>query len=156
MHTDLYPGRYPAVVASYDPASRTCGVLIPGITDGGDAPLTAEIEYPIGDKSRTGANATELEILPGDTVWVCFLAGDPRYPIITGYRCPRAGNAVGIRAMHHAAIHLTADGEMVLTATTISLNGVVQISGGGVTHDGVNIGKTHVHTETGGDTQVPH
>lgn len=90
MEYGLMHGRYPAIVRTYDQARRTCRIDIPGLTDGGDTLPEAEIEYPIGDKSRSGAFATEIEILPGDTVWVAFIGGDPRYPIITGYRNPQS------------------------------------------------------------------
>ena len=70
MDYGLMPGRYPAIVKSYNQARRTCRIEIPGLTDGGDVLPEAEIEYPIGDKSRVGANETEIEITPGDTVWV--------------------------------------------------------------------------------------
>lgn len=94
-------GRYPAIVRSYDQARRTCRIEIPGITDGGDVLPEAEIEYPVGDKARAGQYETELEILPGDTVWVAFIGGDPRYPIITGYRNPQVGNSKDWRRYHH-------------------------------------------------------
>jgi hypothetical protein len=103
------PGRYPAIVRSYDQARRTCRVEIPGLTDGGDVLPEAEIEYPIGDKSRTGKWETEIEILPGDTVWVSFIGGDARYPIITGWRNPQVGNSLDWRRWHHANIESEAD-----------------------------------------------
>lgn len=102
-------GRYPAIVRSYDQARRTCRVEIPGLTDGADVLPEAEIEYPIGDKSRNGTNPTEIEITAGDTVWISFIGGDPRYPIITGYRNPRTGNSVNWRRFHHANIELLGD-----------------------------------------------
>lgn len=114
MDYGLMPGRYPAIVRSYNQARRTCRVEIPGLTDGADVLPEAEIEYPIGDKSRAGANTTEIEMLAGDTVWIAFLAGDPRYPIITGYRNPQAGNSADWRRWHHANIELIADAEMRL------------------------------------------
>ena len=114
MEYGLMPGRYPAIVKTYNQARRTCRVEIPGLTDGGDVLPEAEIEYPIGDKSRAGTNATEIEITPGDTVWVAFIGGDPRYPIITGYRNPQAGNSADWRRWHHANIELIADAEMRL------------------------------------------
>ena len=114
MEYGLMPGRYPAIVKTYNQARRTCRVEIPGLTDGGDVLPEAEIEYPIGDKSRAGANTTEIEITPGDTVWVAFIGGDPRYPIITGYRNPQAGNSADWRRWHHANIELIADAEMRL------------------------------------------
>lgn len=114
MEYGLMPGRYPAIVKTYSQARRTCRVEIPGLTDGGDVLPEAEIEYPIGDKSRAGANTTEIEITPGDTVWVAFIGGDPRYPIITGYRNPQSGNSADWRRWHHANIELIADAEMRL------------------------------------------
>ena len=112
MEYGLMPGRYPAIVKTYSQARRTCRVEIPGLTDGGDVLPEAEIEYPIGDKSRAGTNTTEIEITPGDTVWVAFIGGDPRYPIITGYRNPQSGNSADWRRWHHANIELIADAEM--------------------------------------------
>lgn len=116
MDYGLMPGRYPAIVRTYNQARRTCRVEIPGLTDGADVLPEAEIEYPIGDKSREGANTTEIEILAGDTVWVAFVGGDPRYPIITGYRNPQAGNSTGWRRWHHANMELLADALMNLIA----------------------------------------
>ena len=114
MDYGLMPGRYPAIVKTYNQARRTCRIEIPGLTDGGDVLPEAEIEYPIGDKSRAGTNTTEIEITPGDTVWVAFIGGDPRYPIITGYRNPQSGNSADWRRWHHANIELIADAEMRL------------------------------------------
>ncbi len=131
MEYGLMPGRYPAIVKTYNQARRTCRVEIPGLTDGGDVLPEAEIEYPIGDKSRAGTNATEIEITPGDTVWVAFIGGDPRYPIITGYRNPQAGNSADWRRWHHANMELLADGtmrlavgpsEIILTPSGIVIN----------------------------------
>lgn len=82
MTYGLMQGRYPAIVRSYDQARRTCRVEIPGLTDGADTLPEAEIEYPVGDKAAHGQYPTEIEILPGDTVWIAFIGGDPRYPII--------------------------------------------------------------------------
>ena len=114
MEYGLMPGRYPAIVKTYNQARRTCRIEIPGLTDGGDVLPEAEIEYPIGDKSRAGTSTTEIEITPGDTVWVAFIGGDPRYPIITGYRNPQSGNSADWRRWHHANIELIADAEMRL------------------------------------------
>ena len=131
MEYGLMPGRYPAIVKTYSQARRTCRVEIPGLTDGGDVLPEAEIEYPIGDKSRAGTNTTEIEITPGDTVWVAFIGGDPRYPIITGYRNPQSGNSADWRRWHHANMELLADGtmrlavgpsEIILTPSGIVIN----------------------------------
>lgn len=143
----LMPGRYPAVVVSYDWQKRTCRIEIPGLTDGGDVMPEAEIEYPIGDKSRTGDYATEIEISPGDTVWVAFIGGDPRYPVITGYRNPHAGNSGDWRRWHHKNIELSADTNIVIQAggsVTIKA-GSVLIESDSLTHNGVNVGDTHIH-----------
>lgn len=143
----LMPGRYPAVVVSYDWQKRTCRIEIPGLTDGGDVMPEAEIEYPIGDKSRLGDYATEIEISPGDTVWVAFIGGDPRYPVITGYRNPHAGNSGDWRRWHHKNIELSADTNIVIQAggsVTIKA-GSVLIESDSLTHNGVNVGDTHVH-----------
>lgn len=122
----LMPGRYPAVVKEYLKDRRTCRVEIPGLTDGADVFPEAEIEYPIGDKSKSGAHFTEIEIVAGDTVWIAFIGGDPRYPIITGWRNPQTGNGVDWRRWHHANMELLADqlmklisgGDMLLKSAT--------------------------------------
>lgn len=103
------PGRYPAVVKSYDAAKRTCRVEVPGLSDGSDTYPEAEIEYPIGDKSKTGDKATEIVIAAGEMVWVAFIGGDPRHPIITGYRNPQSGNGTDWRRFHHKNLELIAD-----------------------------------------------
>jgi len=157
---EIYPGRYPAIVASYDGPSRTCRVKIPGITDGGDVMPVAEIEYPIGDRSK-GLHQTEIEILAGDSVWVSFIGGDPRYPIITGWRNPGTGNSTEWRRFHHANIEITADGifrinadKFELNATTsavinsanATVNAPTAINGGSLTHNGTNVGDSHTHS----------
>ena len=111
----LLTGKWPAVIISYDADSRTCVVSIPGQTDGAESGLVAEIEYPIGDKSRH-ATMTEIEILPGDKVWVEFIQGDPRYPLITGWRNPTRGNSKDWRRWHHANVEILADRQMRLIA----------------------------------------
>lgn len=112
------PGKYPAVVADYDQVTRTCKVSIPGITDGGDTLLIAEILYPLGDKSliSEGKISSEIEILVGDLIWVEFIGGDPRYPLIVGYRNPNTGNSANWRRWHHANIESVANGVMLHTA----------------------------------------
>lgn len=147
------PGRYPAVVKTYDQGSRACGVEIPGLTDGSDVLLNAEIEYPIGEKSRSGDYTTEIEILPGDTVWISFIGGDCRYPIITGWRNPKSGNSVDWRRWHHANMELIADGMLRINATTVEINadnviinGNTKITGDMLTHNNVNVGDDHKHS----------
>ena len=104
-----YPGKYPATVKSYDKVKRLCRVEIPGITDKGDVLPLAEIHYPIGDKSKDGTYDTEIEILAGDTVWVEFIGGDARYPLVTGYRNPQTGNGIDWRRFHHKNMQWVAD-----------------------------------------------
>jgi len=57
---------------------------------------------------------TEIEICPSDTVWVTFIGGDARYPLIVGYRNPRAGNHADWRRWHHKNIEIIADDELRL------------------------------------------
>lgn len=175
MEVNLMPGRYPAAVISYDPDTRTCRVDIPGITSNGDAYPTAEIEYPIGDKARQSDehHSTELEILPNDTVWVAFIGGDPRYPIITGYRNPQAGNSIDWRRYHHANIEMTADNVLRLNAATVeinadtvtingdtaTINGNLGVYGDTLTHNDTSISNTHTHSDVqpgSGNTGAPN
>lgn len=98
-------GKWPGIVREYDRARREIRVEIPGITDGAEVLPLAQIEYPIGDKSPH----TEIRILVGDAVWLEFECGDPRYPIITGWRCPNTGNSTMFRRWHHENIESDAD-----------------------------------------------
>jgi hypothetical protein len=181
---NTYPGFRPAVVRTYDAASRTARVEIPGITDGAEKLPEAAIAYPLGDKSKDGPHATEIEIVAGDPVWVFFENGDPRFPVIAFYRNPSVGNAVGTRRYHHenmdlladtamklisnGTIQMEADGAMTLKATTLNLEattvnikGNTAISGGTLTHAPAggaakNIGGTHTHPVSGSTTDVPN
>lgn len=103
----------PGFVESYDDALRLCRVRIPGITDGCEVLPLAMLSYPIGDKSEH----TEIRILAGDRVWLDFVNGDPRYPIITGFRPKETDNAIAWRRWHHDNIELQADTDMRLLAT---------------------------------------
>lgn len=85
--------------ASKSPASRTGPIRSP----------RPKFEYKAGDKAAHGQYPTEIEILPGDTVWIAFIGGDPRYPIITGSRNPQAGNSVDWRRYHHKNYELICD-----------------------------------------------
>jgi len=173
MHSEVgrMQGRYPAIVKSYDQTTRQCRVSIEGVTNGGDILPLAEIEYPIGDKSLNGGNATEIEILPNDTVWVAFIGGDPRYPIITGYRNPQAGNSADWRTWHHKNIELIAvevmrliSDETEVNATTLTINANVVINGdiestGTMTNNGKDVGSSHTHggVQSGGsNTSTPN
>jgi hypothetical protein len=197
------PGKLPAVVASYDKKRRECRVHIPGLTDGTGPGISAEIEYPIGDKSKAGEFSTDILILAGDTVWVEFECGDARYPIITGFRNPRVGNGTDWRRFHQDNIELLAvklmqfiaGGNVLIESTganitikspslvtieaplthikgaltvddlitgtggiSVSGGGGAAISGGTLTHNGVNVGSDHTHTEQGdgADVSPPH
>lgn len=110
------PGKLPAVVASYDKNRRECRVHIPGLTDGSGPGMLAEIEYPIGDKSRAGEFCTDILIQSGDMIWCEFEGGDSRYPIITGFRNPRVGNGTDWRRFHQANMELLATQLMQLIA----------------------------------------
>lgn len=130
----MLPSRVPGIIAAYDGPTRTCRVEAPGITDGAPEFPIAEIEFPIGDKSK-GAYPTEIEILPGDLVWLAFENGDPRFPIITGWRNARSGNSDGTRRWHHANIELHADTQvhviagdnMVIDTKTLTINASTEI-----------------------------
>lgn len=101
-------GKWPGIIRKFDTVARQYRVEIPGVTDGADVLPLAEMEYPIGDKSKHEKFATEIEILEGDKVWLEFERGDPRYPIITGYRNDRSVNSTEWRRWHHANIELNA------------------------------------------------
>lgn len=147
--------RYPAVVKSVDRPRREVRVDIPGFTDGGDQFPIAEIEYPIGDRSEQ----TELRILEGDRIWVAFINGDPRYPIITGFRAKHVGNEPDTRRWVHDNFESIADllyrvqagekfevevGASKIEATdgTIKLtagSAVIEMSNAGITLNGTRI-----------------
>jgi len=155
MSDECY-GKFPATIASYDSATRTCRVEIPGITNGGDVMPMADILYPIGDKSFAASNVTEIEILAGDAIWIEFMGGDRRYPIIVGYRNPNAGNSTGTRLFHHANIMLSATNEITLDGETLTINANVNITGT-ITNNGKDIGADHKHSggTIGGNTGIP-
>lgn len=107
----------PGFVVSVDAARRLYRVSIPGVTDGAEVLPLAMVSYPIGDKSEH----TEIRILPGDRVWLDFVNGDPRFPIITGFRPKETDNAMEWRRWHHDNIELQADDDMRLLATAGNL-----------------------------------
>lgn len=117
---------YPAVIREYDAPRRKVRIEMVGMTDGDTLLPEADLMYALGDKSTH----TEIEILAGDTVWVDFLADDPRYPIIMGYRNPETGNSVEWRKWHHANIELSADGKMVLKGKSLKMEfATIEITG---------------------------
>lgn len=107
------PNYTPGFVESYDAVRKLCRVRIPGVTDGSETLPLAMLSYPIGDKSEH----TDIRILPGDRVWLDFVNGDPRYPIVTGFRPKETDNAIEWRRWHHDNIELQADDDMRLMAT---------------------------------------
>jgi hypothetical protein len=117
------PSRIPAFVSTVDRAAREVRVSIPGITDGDDLLPLASIEYPIGDNPA----ATEIRLTPGDPIWVVFENGDRRYPIITGYRCPRSGNETGWRRWAHDNIELSADDELHLKCARLIVDATTSV-----------------------------
>lgn len=136
-------GEWPGIVKSVDRARREVRVEVPGVTDGADILPLAEIRQAIGDRSEQ----TEIRILPGDLVWVAFMRGDPRYPIITGFRAKHTGNDVGTRRWVHDNFESIADaiyrvqaGEKVVldvggTLVTITA-GKVQVDAGQMEFNG--------------------
>lgn len=116
-------GLIPGVVREYLADSRECRVEIPGMTDGATEMLLAQIMQSIGDVSEK----TEIEILPGDRVWIEFECGDQRFPIIVGYRAKNVGNRLQWRRWHHQNVEVLADDVLQL----VTPKGKVRISGGG-------------------------
>lgn len=117
------PDLYPAIVRSYDAVRRMVRVEIPGITDGGDVLPEAELLSSIGDKSEH----TEVRILAGDRVWVSFAMGDPRYPVIMGYRPKQTGNNLDWRRWHHKNIELDADDDVHVKAKRLIVDASVEV-----------------------------
>ena len=154
---------YPAEIVRYDDERRRVRIKAIGLTDGDKLLPEAELMYSLGDNSKK----TEIEINAGDLVWIDFIAGDHRYPIIMGFRNPETGNSVGWRKWHHANIELNAEGtlklkckNLVIEAESTTHSGAVTMSGAvdmqsslavaaELTNDGVNVGKTHKHPENG-------
>ncbi|APQ14644.1 hypothetical protein BJP27_24025 (plasmid) [Pseudomonas oryzihabitans] len=169
--------RWPAVVETYTPGAKTCEISIAGLTDGASSHLVAEIELPIGDRGED----TEIRIKTGDRIWVDFLAGDPRYPIMTGFRAREDKNMVGTRHWEHANFTIVADDTVLIKAgksiklqvgnstfeltpaaiaqiaAANSIKGPVTQTGGDMTSDGISAQK-HTHTEQGDGAEVskPH
>jgi hypothetical protein len=171
----------PGFVVSYDAVKRLARVRVPGLTDGADTFPEAMLCYPLGDKSEH----TDIRILAGDRVWLDFVNGDPRFPIIVGFRPKETDNAMNWRRLHHqntelqadTDIHLFATGgkvhvlsngqtlveanEVVLRAGTIKLEGNTEVIGnlavsGTMTNAGTNVGRLHTHVApSGGGTTTP-
>lgn len=173
--------KYPGFIRHVDRDRREVRVEIPPFTDGAAEWPLAEIEYPLGDDSRN----TEIRLVEGREVYVEFLAGDPRRPLITGFRNPNVGNVVGMRRWNHDNFEINADDvftvnagakialvvggtSLVLTpeaiaqlATALSMKGETAIegavtqTGGDITSDGVSV-QNHPHTDSmNGQTSAP-
>ena len=153
------PSKWPAIIAEVDRERREVRVSIPPLTDGASELPIAEIEYPIGDDSLN----TEIRMVVGRPVWVSFIAGDQRRPIITGFRNPNTGNVVGMRRWNHDNFEINADQVLTINAgaainlvvggTSIKLTGAeiasiaaahkvqgpVTQTGGDFTSDGISV-----------------
>lgn len=121
--SNAIPTFWPAEVVSYDAAKRQCRIKIPGITDGSPELPIAEIAQSLGDMSEM----TEIEILPGDRVWIMFAQGDPRFPVITWYRAKNVGNRIDWRRWRHKNMELLFDEVWQAQGP----NGFVRMTGGG-------------------------
>jgi hypothetical protein len=97
--------KHPGFIRIVDRERREVRVEIPPFTDGASELPIAEIEYPIGDDSQN----TEIRLVVGRGVWIEFIAGDPRRPLITGYRNPNTGNVIGTRCWNHDNFEINAD-----------------------------------------------
>lgn len=107
-------GKFPAVITSYNPATREC-IIKNAMGD----EIDAEIQYPIGDDSAN----TEIKIIVGDKVWCEYIQGDTRRALITGYRNPQSGNNTGTRYFAQDIIDLDAGSQAKLSAgQVIDLN----------------------------------
>lgn len=105
---------YPAFVRVVDRGRREIRVEIPPYTDGASELPLAEIMYPVGDDSKN----TEIRMVEGLPVWVSFIAGDPRRPLIIGCRNPNTGNVVGMRRWNHDNFEINADESLTINAGT--------------------------------------
>lgn len=139
---------YPAIVREYDREARQCRVEIPGLTDGAEALPLAECLQPLGD--RTTQN--EIRIVAGDEVFIQFLQGDQRFPIIVGFRAKNTGNSVGTRHFEQDNINTEADQTQTHTAGTtytIEADESILLKVGGstieITPESVTIQATEVH-----------
>ncbi|NDY89700.1 hypothetical protein [Ideonella livida] len=102
----------PGEIASVDQVRRVVRVRIPGITDGAEVYPEADLCYPLGERP----DLSEIRLMPGDPVWLDFVRGNPKYPVVIGYRCPQAGNAQGVRRVQHDQIEMKADSALLVEA----------------------------------------
>jgi len=101
-------------IRSVDRGRREVRVEVAPYTDGASLLPLAQVMYPIGDDSTN----TEIRLVEGAPVYVAFEAGDPRYPIIMGFRNPNVGNVVGMRRWNHDSFELNADETLTINAGT--------------------------------------
>lgn len=165
MLPDLYAGFVRQV--DENKTRREIRVEVPPYTDGASILPKAEICYPIGDDSRR----TAIRIKEGTPVWLAFRGGDPRYPIIMGYRNANEGNEADWRRWEYDNIDLTADKvvtinasekialvvggvSFVLTPESIAamadahtVKGPVTQTGGDFTSDGISV-QNHPHKDS--------
>jgi hypothetical protein len=102
----------PAIIKSYDKEKRTVKISVAGLSDGDKDLPEAELMYSMGDRFVD----TEIKIMEGDLVWIDFMGGDERYPIVMGYRNPEHGNSFDWRRWKHKNIELNAEQELKLEA----------------------------------------
>lgn len=105
-------GLMPAEVDSIDREARIARVRIPGLTDGATELPEAQFCNPVGDKSEH----TEIRINVGDPVWLAFVGGDPRYPVIVGFRPRQQENGIDWRRFEHANFQFDADNTFIINA----------------------------------------
>ena len=105
-------GLMPAEVDSIDREARIARVRIPGLTDGATELPEAQFCNPVGDKSEH----TEIRIQVGDRVWLAFVGGDPRYPVIVGFRPRQQENGIDWRRFEHANFQFDADNTFIINA----------------------------------------
>ncbi len=168
-HMRWTPGR----VEEVDRAARLVRVSYPGVTaeHGAQEFPVAQVCFATGE----AAADTEVRIPVGSLVWLDFIGGDWASAIIIGFRAAETGNTQGARRIRMDAIELVADaGDMKLSAEAgvvtvhatrvrvvggplevaadaqfsglVTVAGGLRVTAGEMTHRGVEVGVSHVHT----------
>lgn len=150
------------IVTSYDPNQHAAKVTMqPEGAESGWIPInTAQVGSGFG---------VAIGLTPGDQVSIDYLEGDIESPSITGRlhsdqeRPPVAQSGeIVIQSKGGAVIKVDASDNVTVTSPgnlTIHAGGNITLTSAQLTHNGVNIGATHVHggVTTGADnTAVPH